>query len=99
MDNNIVSGQLNADNIKVNSLDLSNLKASGGERSVCEARILEKLLEIQDIMLEYDPSSTYLSLAITDKGLFFNNNFWEDNVDKTIDFSIFNSPRKEEEQE
>ena len=86
MNNNIVAGQIISDNIRVNPLDLSNLNASGCERSVCEARILEKLLEIRDIMMEYDPSSTYLSLTISDNLLFFNNNYWEDNVDKQIDF-------------
>ena len=75
MNNNIVAGQIISDNIRVNLLDLSNLKASGCERSVCEARILEKLLEIRDIMMEYDPSSTYLILAIADNLLFFNNNY------------------------
>ena len=86
MNNNIVAGQIISDNIRVNPLDLSNLKAPGCERSVCEARILEKLLEIHDIMMEYDPSNTYLSLTILDNLLSFNNNYWEDNVDKQIDF-------------
>lgn len=100
MDNNIVAGQLNADSIKVNSLDLSNLKASGGERSVCEARILEKLLEIHDIMMEYDPSSTYLNLTISNNMLSFNNNYWEYNVDKQINFfTALNSARKDRKQE
>lgn len=100
MNNNIVAGQLNADNIKVNSLDLSNLKASGGERSICEARILEKLLEIHDIMMEYDPSSTYLNLTISANMLSFNNNYWEYNVDKQINFfTALNSARKDRKQE
>lgn len=95
MDNNIIAGQLNVDSIKVNSLDLSNLKASGGERSVCEARILEKLLEIRDIMMEYDSSSTYLNLTILDNMLSVNNNYWEYNVDKQINFfTTLNSARK-----
>lgn len=100
MNNNLVAGQINADNIRVNPLDLSNLKASGSERSICEARILEKLLEIRDIMMEYDPSSTYLNLTISDNMLSFNNNYWEYNVDKQLNFfTVLNSSRKDEEQE
>ena len=99
MNNNIVAGQIISDNIRVNSIDLSNLKASGCERSICEARILEKLLEIHDIMMKYDPSNTYLTLTILDNMLSFNNNYWEYNVDKQINFfTVLNSPRKDEEQ-
>lgn len=100
MNNNLVAGQIISDNIRVNLLDLTNLKASGCDRSVCEARILEKLLEIRDIMLEYDPSSTYLNLTILDNMLSFNNNYWEYNVDKQINFFTgLNSARKDKEQQ
>lgn len=100
MNNNLVAGQIISDNIRVNLLDLSNLKASGDKRSICEARILEKLLEIRDIMLEYDPSSTYLNLTILDNMLSFNNNYWEYNVDKQINFFTgLNSARKDKEQQ
>lgn len=46
-------------------------------REEAEARILEKLKEIRDVMKEYYPEDDYLSLTISGNHLFFWNKSYE----------------------
>ena len=55
----------------------------------CEAKILEKLNEINEIVLQYNPSNTYLGLFISVESISFNNNYWEDGMDKPINYCKF----------
>lgn len=48
------------------------------DRSECEAKILEKAKEIEQIIMEYNPNNKYFVLFITDDALNFNNDYWED---------------------
>lgn len=48
------------------------------KREECEAKILEKLKEIEDIAKEYDKSEEfYLSLTIYEDSMTINNIYWE----------------------
>lgn len=63
------------------------------EREKCEKLILEKLKEIKDIYLEYNPKGEYLSLSIIVKKnkayLGFNNQHYGEDKKKPIDFWAF----------
>ena len=60
------------------------------KREKCEKLILEKLKEIKDIYLEYNPKGEYLSLSIiVEKNksyLSFNNQYYGEDKKKSIDF-------------
>ena len=59
-------------------------------RKECEKLIFQKLKEIKDIYLEYNPKGEYLSLSIiVEKNksyLSFNNRYYEEDKKKPIDF-------------
>ena len=47
-------------------------------RKECENAIETKLLEIWDVYKEYNPDGDFLSLAISNVTLSFNNKYWEE---------------------
>lgn len=65
-----------------------------GSREWCEYMILSKLKEIKAIAKEYDPNANYLSAFVCDDQIFFNNNYWEDDVPK-LDMEFFDDKEKE----
>lgn len=46
-------------------------------RSECEARIAEKIKEIEAIVKEYDPKINYLDMTINKGHISFNNCYWD----------------------
>lgn len=50
----------------------------------CEAKIVEKLREIEAIAKEYCPDCRHLSLTIIDGNVSVNNRFWKENADRPI---------------
>lgn len=45
-------------------------------KAEAEARIWEKLMEIQAILKEYNPDDTYFSVGFTDNYIFAHNHYW-----------------------
>ena len=65
-------------------------------RSDAERLISEKLIEIYNIVKDFDSEEYYLSLCVNncndgdyDTFLYFNNTYWEKTDDKKIDASIW----------
>ena len=55
------------------------------ERFEAETVLLEKLNEIRELYLEYNPDGKYLSVCITDDGVQCNNAHWGDDAGMIID--------------
>lgn len=76
-------------------------------REQCEARIFEKLVEIDKIQKEYNPNADYLSLTIwsKDQTYRFNNSNWKaendeeagEDVDYPLDFTFYKEDNENEE--
>ena len=76
-------------------------------REQCEARIFEKLVEIDKIQKEYNPNADYLSLTIWSKNQAyrFNNSYWKakndeeagEDVDYPLDFTFYKEDNENEE--
>ena len=64
-----------------------------GSREWCEYMVLSKLKEVRDIVNEYNPDAKYLSAFVCNDRIFFNNNYWEDNVPK-LDMEFFDDEEK-----
>lgn len=45
-------------------------------REECEKQILQKMEEINKIVKDYNPCNTYISLAIYNGTIQFNNDYW-----------------------
>lgn len=74
-------------------------------RKECEAKILEKLKEIEKIVLEYNPDNKYLVMSVRDTVFNANNDYWlnddgskNSGTDKPIDFVIFRNEEDEEDE-
>lgn len=66
-----------------------------GSREWCEYMVLSKLKEIKAIAKEYDPNTKYLAAFVYNDQMFFNNNYWEDDVPK-LDIKFFDDGEKEQ---
>lgn len=73
-------------------------------RLECEAKILEKAKEIEQLIMEYNPNNKYFVLFITDEALNFNNDYWKDEkegkgsgYDAPIDFYELRGGNEDEE--
>lgn len=76
-------------------------------REQCEARIFEKLVEIDKIQKEYNPNADYLSLTIwsKDQTYRFNNSNWKaendeeagEDVGYPLDFTFYKEDNENEE--
>lgn len=57
-------------------------------REECEKQIYEKIQEILDIVKEYNPDNTYLSISVLNGGRFvqFWNEDWLKDKEKPIDY-------------
>lgn len=51
-------------------------------RQECERKILERLEEIREIYLQYNPGGDYLALFCSKSGLCTNNEWWEGGQDE-----------------
>lgn len=51
-------------------------------RIECEQKILEKLDEIREIYLQYNPGGDYLSLFCSKSGTSVNNEYWDGGMDE-----------------
>lgn len=61
-------------------------------RQECESKILEKLMEIDEIHKEYNPKADYLSLCINNSCYTFNNRYWQKDEDDEEDGADVNYP-------
>lgn len=72
-------------------------------REECEAKILEKLKEIDKIHKEYNPNAKYLTLAIMEDSYFFHNEYWstdgEPGPDADTPLNKFESINKEDKED
>lgn len=57
-------------------------------RAECEARITEKLKEIESIAKEYDPNIDYLDMNINKECISFNNCYWDSTYRKLNYFEV-----------
>lgn len=63
-------------------------------RTECEAKIMEKLEEINEIYKQYNPNGTYLTGAVVDNCISFWNRYY--NEDKDTPINIWKSLKKED---
>ena len=64
-----------------------------GSREWCEYMILSKLKDIREIVNEYNPGAKYLSAFVCNDRIFFNNNYWEEDVPK-LDMEFFDDEER-----
>lgn len=57
-------------------------------RAECEARIAEKIKEIESIVKEYDPNTDYLDMTINKEYISFNNRYWDSTYRKLNYFEV-----------
>lgn len=60
-------------------------------REECEKQIYEKITEILDIMEDYNPDNTYLTISVLGGYVQFNNEYWDKDMEKQINFFKNNS--------
>lgn len=56
-------------------------------RKECEKRIFEQMQIIRDIYKEYRGNVDYLTLRFIEGGISFNNEYWEEDKEKQINFN------------
>lgn len=53
-------------------------------RQECEQQILDKMKEISDLYLQYNPTGKYLAVFYTENGISANNQYWEEDKNLPI---------------
>lgn len=61
------------------------------KREKCEAQIIEKLKEIQEIYKKYNPKGNYLSMSIFNGNLSVNNEYWDEDSKRPISTALLSN--------
>ena len=79
-----------------NNTEWRKKKMKAPKQRNTEARIYAKLVEIRDILHEYNPDCTYLTLSIVNNHIAFNNAYFDDILSDAALSINFTEPREEE---
>ena len=56
------------------------------KREECEKQIYEKITEILDIVKDYNPDNTYLTISVLGEYVQFNNEYWNKDRNNSINY-------------
>lgn len=63
-------------------------------REQCEKKIIDLMIQVDNVYHEYNPEGAYLNLSIVDDNLMANNRYYSDDADHPLDMYYDIEPRE-----